>query len=133
MQNPQVQSPPPPQGPVAVFWQTPPEQELLQQSLLVVQVGTDPPMLTHAHVPALQNWLVQSPPDTHCPPTLFCWQTPPEQLFVVQSLLLMHAVPALTVEQAPALQNLLQHWPPVIHGVPTVEHVVVDVVPLTQL
>lgn len=95
------------------------------------------PAVTAAQVVLfMQKLLVQSPPAEHGLPTLFFWHVPPEQLFVVQSLLAVHGEPAVTAAHAlvpPTSQNLLQHWPPCVQAVPTGEHgTVVEVVALTH-
>jgi TetR/AcrR family transcriptional regulator, regulator of mycofactocin system len=108
------QSPPALHGlPVGAAAQKPLTQLLLQQSLFVMQGGFEAPMLTQPQVFPLQNWLVQSPPSPHVPPTLFFWQVPPEQLLLVQSLLLAQEPPAETGWHVKLLsQNLLQQSPP---------------------
>lgn len=137
------QSPPAWHGlPGAAGAQTLLTQLLLQQSVLVVHAGgapVPPGRLTHPHVPLLQNWLVQSPPLPHVPPTLLFWHVPPEQVPLVQSELEEHVPPADTAPQTgldglvTSSQNWLQQSPPPEQEVPTAPHATVVLVELLEL
>jgi hypothetical protein len=94
-------------------------QLLLQQSLLTTHALDG---WTHAQVPPLQNWLVQSPPAWQGPPTLLFRHVPLRQLFVVQSELLLQKLPAVTAPHVLTSQNRLQQSPPKLQGWPTPTH-----------